>query len=246
MNSVGDKQYKFNKKLDLHRLPQHVAIIMDGNGRWATHRGLSRSMGHKAGFENIKKIVEHVYRLGIKFLTFFTFSTENWKRPKEEIDGIFNLVRDHLKDESEVQKFVDNDIRITTMGDITKLPKDLFEKLEEVKEKTKDAKTLTLNLAINYGGRDEILHAVNQAVAVGERLEDEKDFSKYLYSSNLPDPDFVIRTSGEQRISNFMLYQMAYSELYFTKTYWPSFDKKELEKALINFQHRKRRFGDIK
>lgn len=242
-----DKQHKLkiNKKLDINRLPKHVAIIMDGNGRWATKRGLPRRLGHKAGFENIKRIVEHLYKLGIEYVTFFTFSTENWKRPKEEIDGIFGLVRDHLKDEGEVQKFVDNGIRITTMGDVTKLPKDLYDKLLEVEDLTKEQHKLTLNLAINYGGRDEILRAVNQAIAAGERLESEQDFARFLYSYGIPDPDFIIRTSGEMRISNFMLYQMAYSEFYFTKTYWPSFGVKELEKALINFQNRKRRFGAV-
>ena len=237
---------KFNKKLNLQKLPQHIAIIMDGNGRWASRRGLPRNMGHRAGFENIKKIVEHIYKLGIKVVTFFTFSTENWKRPKEEIDGIFNLVRNHLKDDKEVQRLIDNDIKLITMGDISKLPEDLYNKLVEVKQKTKDAKKLTLNLAINYGGRDEILRAVNEAVKEGKVLNSDKDFIKYLYSADLPDPDFIIRTSGELRISNFMLYQMAYSEFYFTKTYWPDFNTKQLEKALIDFQNRKRRFGAVK
>lgn len=245
MDSTDTKRLRVNKKIDLKRLPRHIAIIMDGNGRWATKRGLPRNMGHKAGFENIKKIVEYIYNLGIKFVTFFTFSTENWKRPKKEIEGIFDLVRNHLNKGDEVQKFVDNKIRIVSMGDITKLPEDLYNKLIEVEDKTKDFDKLTLNLAINYGGRDEILRAVNQAISVGERLESEEDFAKYLYSNGLPDPDFIIRTSGEKRISNFMLYQMAYSEFYFTKTYWPSFGKKELEKAIIDFQGRKRRFGAV-
>ena len=245
MGSLRQNKVKFNRKLDLNRLPKHIAIIMDGNGRWATHRGLPRNMGHKAGFENIKRIVEHIYNLGIHYVTFFTFSTENWKRPKEEINGIFDLVRNYLKSDNEIQRFIDSGVRVTTMGDITKLPGDLLDKLMEVKEKTKDGKELTLNLAINYGGRDEILRAVNQAISVGERIETEEDFARYLYSDGLPDPDFVIRTSGELRLSNFMLYQMAYSELYFTKVYWPSFGKKELEKAIIDFQGRKRRFGAV-
>ena len=245
MDLVNNKKHKISHKLNLNRLPRHIAIIMDGNGRWAKRRGLTRNMGHKAGFENVKKIVEHAYELGIKFLTFFTFSTENWKRPQAEIDGIFDLVRNHFKNEDEVNKLIDNGIRVTTMGDITKLPEDLYKKLLEVKEKTQDGNKLTLNLAINYGGRDEILRAVNQAVKVGECLEKEEDFAKYLYTDSLPDPDFVIRTSGELRLSNFMLYQMAYSELYFTKVFWPSFGKKEFEKALIDFQNRNRRFGAV-
>jgi len=240
-----DKKLKINRKLDLHRLPLHIAIIMDGNGRWAQKRGLPRNLGHKAGFENIKKIVEHIYKLGIPYVTFFTFSTENWQRPKEEIDGIFNLVRNHLKDDNEVQRFLDNDIRLVTMGDLSKLPDDLKDKIIDVSNKTKNANKLTLNLAINYGGRDEIVRAVNMALKDGKTLNVD-DFSKYLYSNGLPDPDFVIRTSGELRVSNFMLYQMAYSEFYFTKTYWPDFGPKQLEIALIDYQKRKRRFGAIK
>ncbi len=245
MDSSSGKKIKINRKLDLQRLPQHIAIIMDGNGRWAKRRGLPRNMGHRAGFENIKRIVEHLYHLGIKYVTFFTFSTENWKRPKEEIDGIFDLVRNHLKNEKEVQKFLDNDIKLTTMGDISKLPQDLYNKLVETSQKTKNASTMVLNLAINYGGRDEIMRAVNLLVERGTKIESSEQFEQLLYSNNMPDPDFVIRTSGELRLSNFMLYQMAYSELYFTKTYWPDFNEKELQRALIDFQKRRRRFGAV-
>lgn len=246
MSLAFEKKLKVNRKLDLHKLPQHIAIIMDGNGRWAKRRGLPRSFGHKAGFENIKKIVEHIYKLGIPYVTFFTFSTENWKRPQDEIDGIFNLVRDHLNNEKEVQRFLDNDIKLVTMGNLAKLPSDLHNKIVEVAQKTQNAKKLTLNLAINYGGRDEILKAVNLAINDGKILNSSKEFEKYLYSKDLPDPDFVIRTSGELRISNFMLYQMAYSEFYFTKTYWPDFRPKQLEAALIDYQKRQRRFGAVK
>ena len=175
------KKIKISRKLDLHRLPQHIAIIMDGNGRWAKRRGLPRNMGHKAGFENIKRIVEHLYNLGIKYVTFFTFSTENWKRPQEEIDGIFNLVRNHLQDEKEVQKFLDNDIKLMTMGDISKLPNDLYQKLIETTQKTQNASKMVLNLAINYGGRDEIVRAVNLAIEKGEKVQSSKDFEQFLY-----------------------------------------------------------------
>ncbi|MBQ7602659.1 MAG: di-trans,poly-cis-decaprenylcistransferase [Clostridia bacterium] len=246
MSLAFEKKLKVNRKLDLHKLPQHIAIIMDGNGRWAKRRGLPRSFGHRAGFENIKRIVEHVYKLGIPYITFFTFSTENWKRPQDEIDGIFNLVRDHLNNDKEVQRFLDNDIKLVTMGDLTKLPSDLHHKIVEVAQKTQNAQKLTLNLAINYGGRDEILKAINLAIKDGKVLNSSKEFEKYLYSKDLPDPDFVIRTSGELRISNFMLYQMAYSEFYFTKTYWPDFGPKQLELALIDYQKRQRRFGAVK
>ncbi len=231
------------KQLDLSRLPTHIAIIMDGNGRWATKRGLPRNMGHKAGCENLKRIIEHIYDLGIKYATFFTFSTENWKRPQEEIDGIFNIVRDYLNDNAE--EFLRRGARVVISGDYTRLPQDLVNSIENIVKKTKDCDKFTLNLAINYGGRDEILRAVNEAVKLGKPINSAEEFKKLLYSSDLPDPDFVIRTSGEMRVSNFMLWQMAYSEFYFTKTYWPAFSKKDLQLALIDFQKRKRRFGSI-
>ncbi len=234
---------KLNKRLDLGRLPAHIAIIMDGNGRWATKRGLPRNMGHKAGCENLKKIVEFIYELGIKYATFFTFSTENWKRPQEEIDGIFNVVRDYLDEDGD--EFVEKGAKIVVSGDYTKLPQDLVDAINRIIEKTKNCDKFVLNLAINYGGRDEILMGVNKAIQAGKELQNQQDFAKLLYNSDIPDPDFVIRTSGEMRVSNFMLWQMAYSEFYFTKVYWPSFTEKDLQKALIDYQQRKRRFGAV-
>lgn len=234
---------KLNKRLDLGRLPTHIAIIMDGNGRWATKRGLPRNMGHKAGCENLKKIVEFIYELGIKYATFFTFSTENWKRPQEEIDGIFNVVRDYLDEDG--NEFVEKGAKIVVSGDYKKLPQDLVETIDRIVEKTKNCDKFVLNLAINYGGRDEILMGVNKAIQAGKELQNQQDFAKLLYNSDIPDPDFVIRTSGEMRVSNFMLWQMAYSEFYFTKVYWPSFTEKDLQKALIDYQQRKRRFGAV-
>ncbi len=241
--SFSNNKVKINRKLDLSRLPVHIGIILDGNGRWATRKGLPRNMGHKAGCENVKRIVQHIYDLGIKCATFFMFSTENWKRPKEEVDGIFNIVREYLGESAE--QFVEKGVKISTMGDITKLPDDLFNKLVECVAKTAKCSKFNLNLAINYGGRDEIIRAVNQIVENGQKLNNIDEFKQYLYSKDLPDPDFIIRTSGEMRISNFMLYQMAYSEFYFTPTLWPDFSEKELQKALINFQNRKRRFGGL-
>ena len=234
---------KLNKRLDLGRLPAHIAIIMDGNGRWAAKRGLPRNMGHKAGCENLKKIVEFIYELGIKYATFFTFSTENWKRPQEEIDGIFNVVRDYLDEDGD--EFVEKGAKIVVSGDYTKLPQDLVDAINRIIEKTKNCDKFVLNLAINYGGRDEILMGVNKAIQAGKELQNQQDFAKLLYNSDIPDPDFVIRTSGEMRVSNFMLWQMAYSEFYFTKVYWPSFTEKDLQKALIDYQQRKRRFGAV-
>lgn len=235
---------KIHRKLDLSRLPTHLGIIMDGNGRWATKRGLPRNLGHKAGCENIKRIIQNVYDLGIKHLSFFAFSTENWKRPQEEIDGIFGVVRDYLDEDGE--EFVQKGIRVIACGDLTKLPNDLVEAFRKVEARTKNCNDMVLNLAVNYGGRDEILRAVNLAIKDGALLQSHHDFAKFLDTAQLPDPDFIIRTSGEMRLSNFMLWQMAYSELYFTQTYWPSFSNRELQQAIISFQNRKRRFGGIK
>lgn len=237
------KKIKINKHLDLARLPQHIAIIMDGNGRWATRRGLPRNFGHKAGCENLKKIVEHIYDLGIKCATFFVFSTENWSRPKEEIDGIFDVVRDYIQQDGE--EFVRRGAKIVISGDYKKLPSDIVEAFDDLIEKTKDGTEFTLNLAVNYGARDELLRAFNLAKNAGVELNDPADLEQFLYTAGLPELDFVIRTSGELRLSNFMLWQLSYSELYFTKTFWPSFTPKELQKALINFQNRKRRFGAV-
>lgn len=243
MTFSGKRTIKISRKLDLKRLPRHMGIILDGNGRWATKRRLPRNIGHKAGCENLKRIVRHIYELGIKYTTFFMFSTENWKRPKQEVDGIFDIVREYLHES--VDEFVEYGVKIVTMGDASKLPEDLYKKLMEVVKATSKCDKLVLNLAINYGGRDEILRAVNLAIADGEILNTVTDFQKYLYTSDIPDPDFIIRTSGEMRVSNFMLFQMAYTEWYFTKTLWPDFTEKELQKCLINFQNRKRRFGAL-
>ena len=234
---------KILRHLDLGRLPNHIAIIMDGNGRWATKRGLPRNMGHRAGCENLKRIVEHIYNLGIKCATFFTFSTENWKRPQEEIDGILNLIKEYMN--TDTAEFVKKDAKIIISGDYKKFPEDIVKALEKAVEETKNCKSFTLNLAINYGGRDEILRAANLAIKKGQEIKSIDEFSSLLYTNELPDPDFVIRTSGEMRVSNFMLWQMAYSEFYFIKRYWPSFSESDLQKALIDFQKRKRRFGAI-
>lgn len=231
---------KIYRKLDLSRLPQHIAIIMDGNRRWATKRGLPKNLGHKAGCENIKKITQNIYDLGIKVVTFFAFSTENWKRSKDEIDNIFNLIREYVTESTE--EFKQKGVKVMFVGEFKKLPKDIVEAFEKVTKETQNNNKFTINFAVNYGGRDEIIRAVNQAVNNKQQVTEES-FKQLLDTKMLPDPDFIIRTSGEQRVSNFMLYQMAYSELYFTKTYWPSFTNKELQTALIHFQNRKRRFG---
>ena len=232
-----------NKRLNLERLPKHIAIILDGNGRWATRRGLPRKVGHKAGCDNLKKIMEHVYELGIYSVSLFLFSTENWKRPQDEIDNIFNIVNDYIDDGE--KELVEKQVKVVVSGDYTKLPENLSNAIASIVEKTKDCNKRILNLAINYGGRDEIVRAVNLALKEKRESVTTQEFEKLLYAQELPPLDFVIRTSGEMRLSNFMLWQIAYSELYFTRTLWPDFSPKELERALIDYQRRKRRFGNI-
>lgn len=221
--------------------PSHVGIIMDGNGRWASRRHLPRLAGHRAGVDAIKRTIEYAEELGIQTLTFFAFSTENWKRDKEEVDGIFDIVREYVG--TELEQLHKHNIKITTMGDISKIPNDLYEKLLEVKEMTKNNTGLVLNLAINYGARSELVMCFNKLIEQGKTIISEEDIANNLYSKELSDPDLIIRTSGEQRLSNFMLYQASYSELYFTKTYWPSFKKRHFMKALKTYSKRERRFG---
>lgn len=221
--------------------PSHVGIIMDGNGRWASRRNLPRLAGHRAGVDAIKRTIEYAEELGIQTLTFFAFSTENWKRDKEEVDGIFDIVREYVG--TELEQLHKHNIKITTMGDISKIPNDLYEKLLEIKEKTKNNTGLVLNLAINYGARSELVMCFNKLIEQGKTIISEEDIANNLYSKELSDPDLIIRTSGEQRLSNFMLYQASYSELYFTKTYWPSFKKRHFMKALKTYSKRERRFG---
>lgn len=234
------KRTKTNFKV----LPTHVAFILDGNGRWAQRRGLTRVAGHKAGVIACKATVQNCFDLGIKVVSFYAFSTENWKRPQKEVDAIFSLVRDFVK--TDLQEIYKYDAKVVVSGDYTKFPADLVEALEECLEKTKNGKTFILNLCINYGGRDEIVRAVNSIIKSKVESVNEESFSKFLYTADLPDPDFIIRTSGEQRISNYMLWQCAYSEFYFPKVYWPDFDKQELIKALNEYGKRNRRFGNIK
>ncbi len=236
--------------IDLEKVPEHIAIIMDGNGRWAKSRMMPRTYGHKAGVETIRKVVEESQRLGIKYITLYAFSTENWKRPKEEVSALMKLLFTYLRKElAELDK---NDVKINTIGDISKLPQACFEELEKSKEKTKDNKSLVLTLALNYGARADIIKAVKN---IGKDLNnskidieniDDKLFSSYLDTSEIPDPDLVIRTSGEQRLSNFLLWEVAYSEFYYTDIHWPDFNEEELQKAVYNYQKRDRRFGSVK
>lgn len=232
------------KKINENALPKHIGIILDGNGRWAQKRGLPRELGHKAGIEAVKKVVYSAKELNIKVVSMFAFSTENWKRSKKEVDFIFDLLRNYfIENENE---YLDNNIQLRTMGDISALPEDIYKKLLEIKEKTKNCDGIIVNLALNYGGRADIVRAVKNLISDNVTDINEQTISNYLYTAGLPDPDLIIRTSGEQRLSNFMMYQCAYSEFYFPKIHWPDFNKKELTKAIINYQKRDRRFGGIK
>ena len=235
---------KKNYEIDKNKLPYHIAFIIDGNGRWAKQRGLPRSMGHKQGVVAVKDTIQNCYDLGIKQVSFFCFSTENWNRPKDEIDTLFQLLRDYISED--LLPYKQKGIKFIVSGDITKLPQDLQNAIENAVNETQSCDNMIVNMCINYGGRLDILRAVNNLLKQGKTEVTYKDFEQELYSKDLKEIDLVVRTSGEQRISNFMLYQMAYSELCFVKTYWPSFDKNELHKVLIDFASRNRRFGAIK
>ncbi len=235
--------------LDPDRLPKHVAIIMDGNGRWAKKRGLPRIFGHKKGVEVVKKIVRKTRSLGIPYLTLYAFSKENWQRPKKEINFLFSLLKEYLK--KEVPELKSQDIRLKIIGDREDFSQDIQEFLEWAENETAQCRELTLCLALSYGGRAEILRAVK---LISEEVKrgniepsqiEEKLFRKFLYTANIPDPDLLIRTSGEMRISNFLIFQMAYTEFYFTPVYWPDFTEEEYIKALEDFQRRERRFGKV-
>ena len=234
-------------KIDKNTMPNHIAIIMDGNGRWARKRGLRREKGHQAGKKSVKKIIESCIELGIKYLTLYAFSTENWNRPKIEIDFLMQLLFLSLNDEFE--NLNKNNIKFNTIGNLKRLPKKISNYLEKVKLETGENSTLTLTLALSYGSRYELVDALKEISLkvknniISSKNIDETVINNHLYTRNLPDVDLLIRTSGEKRISNFLLWQIAYSELYFTEKLWPDFEKKDLYKALISYQNRERRFG---
>lgn len=235
---------KDKEEIDFSRLPQHVAFIMDGNGRWAKKRGMPRVYGHKIGANALIRVVRRASELGLKVVSFYAFSTENWNRPQEEISEIFRLCKEGLKTKS--NSFIKKNMRFKVIGDISKLPQDLEEFITNLVEKTKDNTGLVVNVALNYGGRAEIVQAVNRILEAKLEKVDEATFASYLQTADIMDPDFVIRTSGEQRLSNFMMYECAYSELHFPKKHWPAFNAKEFDKAIIEYQKRDRRFGAIK
>ncbi len=233
-----------NKENSERILPTHIAIVMDGNGRWAKKRNMPRSAGHIAGAKTFKTIARYCNKIGLKYLTVYAFSTENWKRPQEEVNGIMNLLRDYLKD---AENFKDENIKVHFLGDRTLLDDDIKALMLKNEQGSKDATGLTLNIAINYGGRDEIVHAVKDIINEGIKAEDitEALISDRLYTSGMPDPDFIIRPSGEYRTSNYLLWQSAYSEYWFSDILWPDFTPKHLEKAIDDYNHRNRRFGGV-
>lgn len=226
---------------------QHMAIIMDGNGRWAAKRGLPRSLGHKKGAERVQEIARAAGEMGIKYLTLYAFSTENWQRSAEEVDALMGLLRQYLKSElSELQK---NGVCIIFIGERDMLPADISEAMYRLEAETQNNDKMTLCIALSYGSRQEIVGAVRKIAALAKRGDispeeiDEKMFSDMLYTKGIPDPDLVVRTSGEQRVSNYLLWQLAYAEFYFSDVLWPDFDREELEKIVKNFQTRERRYG---
>jgi undecaprenyl diphosphate synthase len=236
--------------INKNNIPQHVAIIMDGNGRWAQQKGLPRTVGHRQGVNRVKEIVKAAAELGVSVLTFFAFSTENWIRPKKEIEILMRYLNNFL--DREIKELGKNNIRFMVIGRDEPLPKYIQAKIEEAENKTKNNTGLIVVLALNYGSRQEIVDAAKKfgcdLVAGKVDLEklDIQTFNDYLYTSQLPEPDLLIRTSGEMRLSNFLLWQLSYAELYFSKKYWPDFKRKDLEKAIKVYQNRERRFGKIK
>ncbi len=235
--------------MENYEIPRHIAIIMDGNGRWAKKRMMPRTYGHAQGSKTVEKICEDAYRMGIEYLTVYAFSTENWQRPKEEVDTLMNLLRDYMKDCIKTSK--KNNMRVRIIGDITKLDTDLQESIKKLEEASANNTGLKFQVALNYGGRDEILRAAKKfAVDYAANLSEldavrEADFENYLDTAGIPSPELLIRTSGEVRLSNYLLWQLAYAEFYFTDVLWPDFDKKELQKAIEYYNKRDRRFGGV-
>ena len=235
----------FKKKSNIERvLPTHIAIIMDGNGRWAKKRSLPRTAGHAAGAKNFKDIARYCNKIGLKYLTVYAFSTENWKRPKEEVDNIMKIFKDYLED---AKNFKDENIKVRFIGDRSVLDPDIIRLMKEAEDASADATGLKLNIAINYGGRDEIVHAVKDIVKSGISADDitEQTISEHLYTAGQPDPDFIIRPSGEYRLSNYLIWQSAYAEYWFSDILWPDFKPKDLERAIDDFNKRNRRFGGV-
>ncbi len=225
-------------------LPEHIAIIMDGNGRWAKKRNLPRTAGHAAGSKKFKEIARYCNKIGIKYLTVYAFSTENWRRPKEEVDAIMNIFRDYLRDSA---NFKSENIRLEFIGDRSGMPEDIVKLMEQAEFDSKDATGLKCYMAINYGGRDELVHAVRDIIKEGIPADSitEDVIASHIYTSHYPDPELVIRPSGEYRLSNFLIWQSAYSEFWFSNVLWPDFKTEDLDRAIDDYNKRNRRFGGV-
>lgn len=240
---------KISQSIDYDRLPVHIGVIMDGNGRWAKKRGLPRSAGHSAGADSLKKIVTECNKMGIKYITVYAFSTENWKRPKEEVEYLMNLLMDYLKNAETT--LAGENVVIKAIGSRKELSSELCEQIKKTEEFTKNNDGIVMNIALNYGSREEIVNSVKKIcknVCDGKCSIDDINsqmISDNLYTASQPDPDLIIRTSGEERISNFLLWQLAYSELWFTKKLWPDFSVNDLHTAILNYQNRNRRYGGV-
>ncbi|HLR21407.1 MAG TPA: isoprenyl transferase [Tissierellaceae bacterium] len=249
MSQKRQEKKSLNEQIDSNRLPNHIAIIMDGNGRWATQRSLHRNLGHQEGMKRVIEIVEESKAIGIGYLTLYAFSTENWKRPKDEVQGLMRILVVFIR--KELNKLHKNNVKLNILGDISKLPNTARNEVEKAVIKTKNNNGMILNIALNYGGRDEVIFGIKgllKDINKGKIDIDEIDsniFSKYLYTKDQPDPDLLIRPSGEMRLSNFLLFQIAYTEFWFSDILWPDFDKYKLHEAIIDYQKRNRRFGGV-
>jgi undecaprenyl diphosphate synthase len=243
--TVGSPEESLARQVDFDRLPRHVAVIMDGNGRWAAQRHLPRVEGHRAGIESVRDIVEGSARLGIQVLTLYAFSVENWKRPAMEVSTLMSLLKRYLR--LELNTLIRNNIRFNVIGREEELARDIRAELKAAEAKTADSTGMLFNIALNYGGRAEIVEAAKRLLSAGVRPEelDEQRFSGFLYTAGQPDPDLLIRTSGEIRVSNFLLWQIAYAEIWVTDTLWPDFRKRNLLEAILAYQKRDRRYGGI-
>lgn len=233
---------KYNE-IDFNNLPKHIGFIMDGNGRWAKKRGLPRSAGHKAGAESLKKIITEANKLGVKYATVYAFSTENWKRPKDEVDYLMSLLMDYLVNAEKT--LAGENVVIRAIGSRKELSEEMQKQIIKTEEFTKNNTGIVMNIALNYGGRDELVNAVREICNEGKSDIDEKTIEEHLYTAGQPDVDLLIRTSGEQRLSNFMLWQVSYAEMWFTDKLWPDFKPKDLRQAILDYQNRGRRFGGV-
>jgi undecaprenyl diphosphate synthase len=242
---AGSPEEALARQVNFDRLPVHIAVIMDGNGRWAAQRHLPRVEGHRAGIDSVREVVEGSARVGIKVLTLYAFSVENWKRPVTEVSTLMTLLKRYLR--LELNTLLKNDIRFRVIGRDEELAPDIRRELKMAEEKTAQSRGMLFNIALNYGGRAEIVEAARRAIAAGIRPEqlDEQRFGDFLYTAGQPDPDLLIRTSGEMRVSNFLLWQIAYSEIWVTDTLWPDFRKRDLLEAILAYQKRDRRYGGI-